>query len=125
MYSLIFKLLSLKCDFYCRILHFCPEFVLIPTGNTTKNRQNNTKFVSRDSGNARNTFYRSKCTHTREFDVIPARGSSLLANKYYVIQARESKTRYLEKFKINIFTRRIHTKLSTRKRLNTKSILHI
>ena len=41
------------------------------------------------------------------------------------ISARASKTRYLEKFKINISTRRIHTKLSTRKRLNTKSILHI
>ena len=53
-----------------------------------------------------------------------AKGSFLLA-KYYVIQARESKTRYLEKFKINISSRRIHTKLSTRKRLNTKSILHI
>ena len=58
----------------------------------------------------------------RAFDVIPAKGSFLLA-KYYVIQARESKTRYLEKFKINISSRRIHTKLSTRKRLNTKSIL--
>ena len=34
MYSVIFKLLSLKCDFLCRILHFWPEFVLIPTGNT-------------------------------------------------------------------------------------------
>ena len=124
MYSVIFKLLSLKCDFYCRILHFCSEFALIRTGNTTKNRQNNATLASRDSGNARNGFYGSKCTHTREFDVIPAKGSSLLA-KYYVIQARESKTRYLEKFKINISTRRIHTKLSTRKRLNTKSILHI
>jgi hypothetical protein len=80
--------------------------VLIPTGNTTKNRQNNAKFVSRDSGNDRNGFYRSKCTHTREFDVIPAKGSSLLA-KYYVIQARESKTGYLEKFKINISTRKV------------------
>jgi hypothetical protein len=28
MYSVIFKLLSLKCDFLCRILHFYPEFVL-------------------------------------------------------------------------------------------------
>jgi hypothetical protein len=28
--------------------------VLNPTGKTTKNRQNNAKFVSRDSGNARN-----------------------------------------------------------------------
>jgi hypothetical protein len=32
------------------------------------------------------------------------------------------KSRYLEKFKINISTGRIHTKLSTRKRLNTKSV---
>ena len=123
MYTVIFKLLSLKCDFYCRISHFCSEFALIRTGNTTKNRQNNATLASRDSGMPV-MFYGSKCTHTREFDVIPAKGSSLLA-KYYVIQARESKTRYLEKFKINISTRRIHTKLSTRKRLNTKSILHI
>jgi hypothetical protein len=82
MYSVIFKLLSLKCDFFCQILHFCPEFVLIPTGNTTKYRQNNATLVSRDSGNARNGFYGSKCTHTREFDVIPAKGSFLLAKDY-------------------------------------------
>ena len=68
--------------------------------------------------------YYSSLIHTRAFDVIPAKGSFLLA-KYYVIQARESKTRYLEKFKINISSRRIYTKLSTRNRLNTKSILHI
>ena len=36
-----------------------------------------------------------------------------------------SKTRYLEKFKINISTRRIQAKFCTRKRLNTESILHI
>ena len=58
MYSVIFKLLSLKCDFYCRILHFCSEFALIRTGNTTKNRQNNAQnnatLASRDSGNASN-----------------------------------------------------------------------
>ena len=36
-----------------------------------------------------------------------------------------SKTRHLEKFKINISTCRIQTKFCTRKRLNTKSILHI
>jgi hypothetical protein len=75
MHSVIFKLLSLKCDFLCRILHFCSEFALIPTGNTTKNRQNNAKFVSRDSGNAGNGFYRSKGTYTREFDVIRAKGA--------------------------------------------------
>jgi hypothetical protein len=54
----------------------------------------------------------------------PATGAS-----YWPIIAQctqfASKTRYLEKFKINISTRRIHTKLSTRKRLNTKSILLI
>jgi hypothetical protein len=33
------------------------------------------------------------------------------------------KTRYFEKFKINISTLRIQTKLSTRKRFNTRSIL--
>ena len=32
---------------------------------------------------------------------------------------------HLEKFKINISTRRIKTKFCTRKRLNTESILHI
>jgi hypothetical protein len=69
-------------------------------------------FVSYDSANARNGFYRSKCTYTREFDLIPAKGSSLLA-KYFAIHVRASKTRHLEKFKINISTRRIHTKLST------------
>jgi hypothetical protein len=35
------------------------------------------------------------------------------------------KTRYFEKFKINISTRRIQTKLPTRKRFNTRSILLI
>jgi hypothetical protein len=45
--------------------------------------------------------------------------SSLLA-KYYAIHARASKTRYLEKFKINISTRCIQTKPSTRKRLEYK-----
>jgi hypothetical protein len=46
-----------------------------PWGNTTKNRQNNATLVSRDSGNARNGFYRSKGTYTRGFDVIPAKGA--------------------------------------------------
>jgi hypothetical protein len=46
-----------------------------------------------------------------------------LAN-YYTMYASASKTRHLEKFKINISTRRIQTKFCTRKRLNTKSILH-
>jgi hypothetical protein len=36
-----------------------------------------------------------------------------------------SKTRHFEKFKINISTLRTQTKFCTRKRLNTKSILHI
>ena len=40
-----------------------------------------------------------------------------------LISCPTSSARYLEKFKINISSRRIHTKLSTRKRLNTKSIL--
>ena len=56
--------------------------------------------------------------------VIPATGAS-----YWPIIAQctqfASKTRYLEKFKINISTRRIQTKFCTRKRLNTESILHI
>jgi hypothetical protein len=62
--------------------------------------------------------------NTREFDVIPATGAS-----YWPIIAQctqsATKTRYLEKFKINISTRRIQTKFCTRKRKNTESILHI
>jgi hypothetical protein len=45
--------------------------------------------------------------------------------RYSEWHAHSSKTLYFEKFKINISTRRIQTKLSTRKRLNTKSILLI
>ena len=55
--------------------NFWPEFAIIPTGNTTKYRQNNATLVSRDSGNARNGFYRSKCTYTLDYDVIPAKGA--------------------------------------------------
>jgi hypothetical protein len=53
----------------------------------------------------------------------PGHRSFLLAN-YCAMYASASKTRHLEKFKINISTRRIQTKFCTRKRLNTKSILH-
>ena len=78
---------------------------LIPTGNTTENCQNNATFVSYDPARARNEFARSNCTYTREFDVILATGAS-----YWPIIAQctqfASKTRYLEKFKINISTRR-------------------
>jgi hypothetical protein len=92
--------------------------------HTTENCQNNATFVSYDPPKARNEFARSNCTYTREFDVIPATGAS-----YWPIIAQctqfASKTRYLEKFKINISTRRIQTKFCTRKRLNTESILHI
>jgi hypothetical protein len=49
---------------------------LIPTGNTTENRQNNATYVSYDPAKARNEFARSNCTYTREFDVIPATGAS-------------------------------------------------
>jgi hypothetical protein len=56
-----------------RILHFWSKFAIIPTGNTTEKCQNNATLVWRDSGNARNGFHRSKCTYTREFDVIPAK----------------------------------------------------
>ena len=67
---------------------------------------------------------RSKGTYTREFDVIPAKGAPHWPSIVQYTRVRV-KTRYLEKFKINISTRRIHTKLSTRKRLNTKSVLLI
>ena len=70
MNTVIFKLLSLKYDFLCRILYFCSEFALIPTGNTTKTRQNNTTLASRDSGNARNGLYRSKCIHTDPYACV-------------------------------------------------------
>ena len=94
---------------------FCARSELIPTGNTTENCQNNATFVSYDPAKARNELARSNCTYTREFDVIPATGAS-----YWPIIAQctqfASKTRYLEKFKINISTRRIETKFCTRKR---------
>jgi hypothetical protein len=48
----------------------------------------------------------------------------LFAN-YCAMYESASKIRHLEKFKINISTRRIWTKFCTRKCLNTKSILHI
>jgi hypothetical protein len=51
----------------------------------------------------------------------PGHRSLSLAN-YCAKCARASKTRHLEKFKINISTRRIQTKFCTRKRLNTRSI---
>jgi hypothetical protein len=54
----------------------------------------------------------------------PGHRSFLLAN-YCAMYASVSKTRHLEKFKINICTCRIQTKFCTQKRLNTKSILHI
>jgi hypothetical protein len=94
---------------------------LIPTGNTTENRQNNATYVSYDPAEARNEFARSNCTYTREFDVIPATGAS-----YWPIIAQCTQVRvkpdHLEKLKINISTHRIQTKFCTRKRLNTESI---
>jgi hypothetical protein len=51
----------------------------------------------------------------------PSHRSFLLAN-YCPMYASASITRHLEKFKINISTRRIQTTFCTRKRLNTKSI---
>ena len=81
-------------------------------------------FVSYDPAKARNGFARSNCTYTREFDVIPATGASYWPIFAQCTQVRV-KTRHFEKFKINISTRSIQTKFCTRKRLNTKSILHI
>jgi hypothetical protein len=83
---------------------------LIPTGNTTKKRQNNATFVSYDTAKARNGFGRSNCTYTREFDVIPATGASyycaIIAQCQLLRNVRgASKTRHFEKFKINISTR--------------------
>jgi hypothetical protein len=40
------------------------------SGNTTLKCQNNATLVSRDSGNARNGFYRSKGTYRCEFDQV-------------------------------------------------------
>jgi hypothetical protein len=42
-----------------------------------------------------------------------------------IMHAHASKTRYFEKFETNISARRIQTKLSTQKRLNTRSILPV
>ena len=71
----------------------------------------------------RMTLQRPEMNLQGEFE-LPATGAS-----YWPIIAQctqfASKTRYLEKFKINISTRRIQTKFCTRKRLNTSSILHI
>jgi hypothetical protein len=75
--------------------------------------------VSYDPGKARNGFTRSNCTYTREFDVIPATGASYWPIIAQCTQVRVQ-TRHLEKFKINIFTRRIQTKFCTRKRLNSE-----
>jgi hypothetical protein len=82
-------------------------------------------FVSYDSANSRNGFYRSKLTYTREFDVIrPAARAP-----YWLSIAGNTRVRVqpdiLEKFKINLSTRRFQTKLSTQKRLNTKRNLII
>ena len=74
-HSVICKLPSINCDLLLPNLHFWSEVAIIPTGNTTKKRQNNARFVSRDSANARNGFYRSKGTYTRQFDVIPVKGA--------------------------------------------------
>jgi hypothetical protein len=65
---------------------------------------------------------------TLEMPAIDSTGQSAPVRVIYCAmhaRASSSKTRYLEKFKINISTCRIQTKLSTRKRLNTKSILLI
>jgi hypothetical protein len=74
-YTVLFALLSINCVLLLPNLHFWSVFKIIQTGNTTKKRQNNAKFVSRDSANARNGFYRSKGAYTRELDVIPAKGA--------------------------------------------------
>jgi hypothetical protein len=50
----IFKFASLLPYF-----HFWSDCEIIPTGNTISKCQNNATFVSYDSGNARNRFYRS------------------------------------------------------------------
>jgi hypothetical protein len=128
LFRVLFASLYLQiCIFYQYIsilVRLWAQSELIPTGNTTENCQNNATLVSYDPGKARNGFRRSNCTYTCEFDVIPATGAS-----YWPIIAQcmqfASKTRYLEKFKINISTLRIQMKFCTRKRLNTESILHI
>ena len=64
------------------------------------------------------------CTYTREFDVIPAKGAPYWPSITQYTRVRV-KPDIFEKFKINISARCIHTKLSTRKRLNTKNLLLI
>ena len=60
----------------------------------------------------------------REFDVIPAKGAPYWPSITQYTRVRV-KPDIFEKFKINISARCIHTKLSTRKRLNTKNLLLI
>jgi hypothetical protein len=86
---------------------------LIPTGNTSENRQNRQKWIRKVKLHLHAWVWRH-----------PGHRSFLLAN-YCAMYASASKTRHIEKFKINICTRRIQTKFCTRKRLNTRSILHI
>jgi hypothetical protein len=98
-----------------------------PNRKYDEKRHNNATFVSYDPAKAKNGFVRSNCTYTREFDVIPPQELLIgqLLRNVRNCDATESKTRHLEKFKINISTHRTQTKFCTRKCLNTKSILHI
>jgi hypothetical protein len=85
--------------------------------------QNNATLVSYDPGKARNDS-QGQIAHTR-VSLTSSRLQELLIGQLLRNDASASKTRHLEKFKINISTCRIQTKFCTRKRLNTKSILHI
>jgi hypothetical protein len=51
---------------------------------------------------ARNGFYMSKCTYTREFDVIPAKGAPYWPSITQYTRVRVKPDIDLEKFKINI-----------------------
>jgi hypothetical protein len=103
------------------------RFGLIPTGNTTKNVKTMRRLY-------RMTLHRPEMDSEGQMaptrvSLTSSRPQELLIGQFLRnvrdCDASESKTRHLEKFKINISTRRTQMKFCTRKRLNTKSILHI
>jgi hypothetical protein len=120
-WSVIFELVSLKLHLLLWYCHFWSDCELIPTGNAIWNAKTVRRLYPM-------TRERSEIESKRQitprvwFTRAWGYGSSLLAN-FSVWQARASKNPIFEKFKINISTGHIQTKFSTRKRLNTRSIL--
>jgi hypothetical protein len=127
LFKVLFSSVYLQiCIFYNGISISCPTVLKLEVSlPQTEIRPKNVKTMRRlyriyDSANAMQKRIRQVKGHL--YARVWRYRSSLLAN-YYPIHAHASKTRYLEEFKINISSSRIQTKLSTRKPLNTKSIL--